>query len=212
MTSIVVFRRSDPEPVVHLATDSRAIDERGEASSTVKTVTLPTIAAGLAVMGSTDVLTFLATALMQMSASGTFEEAVRALPEALWRVQGIRSKAGAQGHQVAILAGIGRDGPRIFACATDPASGIEPGISVDVGTFFAVPATAQTYEMFRLPSDTSAINVKADIPRLMEIQREMDTEGHGGLPAKDLIGGAVVLTSIYARRIEQRIIGHLTSP
>ena len=199
MTAIVAFTQSKPARAVHITTDARAVDAAGQRYNIAKTLPLPTLSAALAVMGTSESLGALATAI-SMRASN-FADAVAALPDALRAVQAARAAAGERRSQLAVLVGFEDAVPRIFVCATASDSGLEPWIAHDVGTFHASPASAVAYKAMHLPADTDMLRL-GDLPRIMGVMRDNVADTH-----RHLIGGPVSVTSVYRDRIEQRVVG-----
>ncbi|GAB4073097.1 hypothetical protein KHC28_14350 [Ancylobacter sonchi] len=199
MTAIIAYAQSHPARAVRIATDSRGVDATGQRFSLAKTFPLPALSAALAVMGTSETLGALATAI-SMRASN-FADAVEALPNALRVVQTARAAAGERGSQLAVLAGFDDATPRIVVCATVSDAGLEPWVSHDVGTFHASPASTEAYKAMHLPADADALR-PGDLPRLIAVMRD-----HVAEQQCHLIGGAVTVTSVYRDRLEQRSIG-----
>ncbi|GAB4073175.1 hypothetical protein KHC28_15370 [Ancylobacter sonchi] len=199
MTAIIALTQSHPTRAVHIATDSRGVDATGQRFSLAKSFPLPELSAALAVMGTSESLGALATAISMRA--GNFADAVKALPDALRAVQAARAAAGERGSQLVVLVGFDDVTPRIIVCATASDAGLEPWVAHDVGTFHASPASTEAYKAMHLPADTDTIRM-GDLPRIMGVMRNLVAEAH-----RHLIGGPVVLTSVYRDRIEQRPIG-----
>lgn len=199
MTCIIGVIQSEPARAVHLAADSRAVDQAGNRFTIPKVLPIPTLGAALAVMGTTDSLPFLAFEICKRASN--FADAVDALPEAMRAMQAIRATAGDQSAQLVVLVGFNDVTPEIRVCSTSAEAGIEPWVVHDGGTFFATPMTLEVRDKMGLPNDTDRLRL-GDVPGYMSTIKGALPDTH-----RHRIGGPVTVTSVFRDRIEQRVVG-----
>lgn len=202
MTAIIGIAQGS---AAHLVTDSLGRSEEfGEPNILPKAWPLPTLNAAVAVAGHSDMAALLVAAICRRAE--TYDDAVRCLPDAMRECQEVRSLAGRQGAQLAVLAGLSSTGPSPVVCTTDASAGFEPWVA-HAANFFATPSSTNLYADFGLPDDTDDLDPARDGMRFMQMQRDRADKLSGATDPN--IGGDVVLTTVHADRIEQRVVGRL---
>ncbi|MCB4771798.1 hypothetical protein LGR54_24610 [Ancylobacter sp. Lp-2] len=201
MTAVLAMRQSG---VIHIATDTLAIAPDGRRHLVPKTYTIPHAKAALVILGTSGA----AIGVLEHMSKGadTFDALAGNLVNAMRAVTAPHT--GVDPRQVAVLAGFGAEGPRIYMVSTIEEPGITPFQLTDVGPMFAAPITGEFVKQANLPNDTDQINPECDFPRYFEIIRGLGIKSPAGGDVRDWVGGPLSLTALHDDgRIEQRIVG-----
>lgn len=204
MTAIVAWMQSRPELSLSIATDSRFSGEAAQGLIS-KVATIPHLNAAVAVQGLAAMLPSMVHLLCQKAP--TFDLAMAAFATCAREAHATILDTQPGTEFVAVLAGFdGRGNRRLAVVATHEVFGFGAYQTREGSTFVALPADAGIVAAMGLPDDTDDIK-PADAVRFIRAQRDGDIVGLDGRDLRDVIGGPVVWTGIYADRIEQRVVG-----